>query len=1333
MRDFDTILIRLMAPQRIAQLSHGEVTKSVTIDAVTLKPIVGGLQCPVIFGPYENGQCHCGHYKKAYHLKGHICEKCGVEIGDPKLRRERFGHISLAAPVVHILFKNYIAQLLKIPPKQIIDIISYKKYIVLKQGESSYEPFSFISINEYWSCKNVKGFKAGTGAEVLRMLLKHINLEELSFKLRHDKASRRKTAQLKVVSDFLNSGVNPEWMILDAILVMPAALRPVLQLQDGTVASSDLNDLYSRIIIRNNRLKRFIALQAPEIMINLQKAALQQAVDALFYNGKTSKMTDRSGKRMLKSIIDSLKGKKGEQGKGKEGRIRKNLLGKRVDSSARSQITVGPDLKLHQCGLPYKLAMDIARPFVYNELLKLGYAINMKHARKIVELERAEAMEALEKVFEERMILLNRAPSLHRMSFQAFDPVLIHGKAIRLHPLVCSAFNADFDGDQMGVHLPLTREAQIEARVLMSSVNNIFSPASGSVLVTPTQDALFGIYYITKEQDGCKGEGMRFADKEDVITAYEHEVVDLHAKIEMRHDSKIVKTTPGRVLLANIFPDQIPFENLNKTLKKKDVAKLIEMCFDEAGHRATVDMLDKLKNLGFKYATISGLSIGMDDIKSPKDKRKLIEEAETAISEIEKAYEQGLLEKEDRHKKIIDIWEDTSQKIKTKVMDVIGIPQDEEAEPLTEAQKKYLKEFNCLWMMADSGARGNEEQINAAAGMCGLMPKPSGEIMEIPIKSSLGEGLSYHEYLLLVHKGRKGRIDGPTKTPIAGYFTRRLIYAMQDVVIEEKDCGTRQYIEMKSLYDNNDEVIESAADRAYSRIAAKDIINPETHEVIVRKGEIIGKKEVEAIKKSGVRNMFVRSPLTCDAKKGICAACYGLDLSTKAIVEIGTPVGIIAAQSIGEPGTQLTLRTFHSSGASVEKKKSSIKTKDDGTVVFEGIRTIKNREGKEVVISRNGFIILVSGDTEKGRWRVPYAAVLETQEGSKVNEGDTLAYWDPLNTPILSTAAGKVKFKNINSKTMEIKVDENGIERRVITAVRDIVPTIVVGDTEFIMPPGVYLNVAEGDIIAPGDVIARVPGEALKNVDITSGLPKVLQMLDLEKPKNKAILAEIDGYISVEMKGNKYLISIDNKKGDVRTYAAPLNSPLAVFNGDYVKAGDVVVEGDIYSADIIQILTPLHTAMYIINEVQKVYKGQGVSIHDKHFEILTRKMTNYVQITDMGETGFITGDIIQKDLFLETNNQMDSGKASAKFVVLGLKNIALSSTSWLSSASFQNIVSVISEAAVRGEAAPIEGIAECVIAGKMIPIGTGHREYQNTVIITKRGRGRPKKQHHPHS
>lgn len=1307
-----------MSPERVAQLSHGEVTKSVTVDAVTLRPIVGGLCCPKIFGPYENGQCHCGKYKKAYHLKGHICEECGVEIGSPKLRRERFGHISLASPVVHVLFRDYISQLLKIPPKQLADIIVCKKYIVLKQGDSTYKQFSIISSSEYFSAKNMKGFKARCGAEVLRLLLRHVNLEELAIRLKNDKASRRKISQLKAVSDLLKSSINPEWMILDAVLVMPAGIRPVIQLQDGTVTSSDLNELYSRVIIRNNRLKRLIALQAPEVMINLQKAALQQAVDALFYNGKTCNMTDRSGKRKLKSIIGFIKGK--------EGRIRKNLLGKRVDFSARSQITVGPELKLHQCALPYRLAMDLARPFVYHELLKLGYAISMKHARKLVELNRPEAMEALERVLQDRMVLLNRAPSLHRMSFQAFDPVLIPDKTIRLHPLVCSAFNADFDGDQMGVHLPLSNEAQIEARVLMSSVNNIISPANGNPLVTPSQDALFGIYYLTKERDGCKGEGIKFADKEDVITAHEHGAVEIHSKIKMRHESKMIETTPGRVILSDIFPENIPFEQINKPLKKKDIAKLIEVCFYNAGPRATVAMVDKLKDLGFKYSTISGLSINMDDMRSPKDKWEIIKKAENAVNEVEQAYKGGLLEREARYKKIIEIWGDAANRVKTRVMEVIGIPQDEEAETLTESQKKDLKEFNSLWMMADSGARGNVEQINAAAGMCGLMPKPSGEVLESPIKASLAEGLSYHEYLLLVHKGRKGRIDTPTKTPIAGYFTRRLIYAMQDVIIEERDCGSQQYIEMKALYDDNDEVLDSAADRAYGRLAAKEILHPETHEIIVRKGQVIGKKEAEVIKKNGVRNIFVRSPLICEAKKGICAACYGLDLSTSEIVEIGTPVGIIAAQSIGEPGTQLTLRTFHNSGASVEKKKTNVKTKDTGTVVFENIQTIKNREEKDVVISKNGFIVLVSGETEKARWKIPYAATLEVQDGAQVNEGDTLANWDSSNTPILSTIAGTVKFKNINSKTMAAIVDENGIERKVITAVKDIVPIVIVGETEFIMPSGAYLNVKEGDVIEAGDIVARVPGEALKNVDITSGLPKVLQMLDLKKPKNKAILAEINGYIYIETKGDKYIISIDNKKGDKRHYSTPLNSSLTVFNGDYVNAGDVIVEGDIYPADLIRIFTPLHAAIHIVNEVQKIYKGQGVSIHDKHFEILTRKMTDYVQITNPGNTDFISGDIVLRKVFADTNNQIDTGKASGMPIVLGLKNIALYYPSWLSAASFQNVVSVLSRAAIRSDIDPIEGIVENVIIGKLIPAGTGHKEYLNT-FIKKRGRGRPKK------
>lgn len=1311
--------IRLMNPEKIARLSHGEVTKSYTVNAKDMRPVLGGLCCPRTFGPVERNTCHCGKYKNAYKRRGHICEECGVEIGDSTLRRKRFGRISLTAPVAHVLFRQYIARILNIPPRQLQDISNYQKYIVLKKGESDYDPLKVISFGSYIKAKEIPGFSAGTGAEVLRLLLKGINLQRLAEKLKESKPSRRKNARLKTVYQFIHSGVKPEWMILDAILVMPPDLRPVMNLQDGTTVSSDLNELYARVIIRNNRLKKFIFLRAPEVMINIQKAGLQQAVDALFSNKKTCTMTDRSGKRALKSIMDNLKGK--------DGRFRRNIHGKRVDFSGRSQITAGPNLKLHQCELPVPLAIDIARPFIYNELLRSGYATTLKQARKLVEMRRPEVMEALERVFEDRMVLLNRAPTLHRMSIQAFDPVIVEGSAIRLHPLVCAAYNADFDGDQMGVHLPLSPEAQLEARVLMSSVNNIFSPASGVSLVTPTQDALFGLYYVTKERAGCKGEGMIFSDREDVITAYQHDVVDLHAKIKMRHNGEIIDTTPGRVILSEILPDAIEFRHINKLLKKKDIGKLIELCYEKAGHKETVILVDKLKDMGFKYATLSGLSICTDDMTTPREKPQIIREAEEAVRQIEEGYQRGNISDIERYNSIIALWSKASVEMESCTMRSIGIPQDSEAELLTEDQKKELREFSSMFMMADSGARGNTSQINHAAGMCGLMPKPSGEILEIPIKSSLKEGLSYHEYLLLVHKARKGRIDGPMNTPLAGYFTRRLVYAMHDVVIEKHDCGTDRYIQIGPLYDDNDEIIADIPERISGRIAARDIIHPETREVIARKGSLINRDTAQKAKDAELGDVAVRSPLTCEAKKGVCALCYGMDLSIREMAVIGDAVGIIAAQSIGEPGTQLTLRTFHSSGASVEQKKSSITAKHNGIVAHKNIKTIKNRHGKQVVIGRNGFLSIISGETEKGRWKVPYGAILEVGDHATVRVGETIATWDPMNTLIISTAQGKVDYRSIISGVTVRVEDVYGIPRKIVSSVgKDAAPAIVVGGEEFALPVGAHISVEKDDLVEKGDVLAKIPMEASRNLDITSGLPKVLEILDIVKPKERAIIAEIDGYVSIQIKNGKYIIEIDNRAGDKRKYTATLDSVPSIYNGDYVDAGDVLVAGTVDLADIIHIYPREDAAIYVVNEVQKIYKSQGVGIHDKHFEILTRKMTGYVEITDSGNTESVQGDIITLKSFLDENNNATGRPATAKPVILGLSDITYNRPSWVAAASYQKTASTLAEAAISGSSDPLEGLQENIIASCLIPVGTGHHVCKNTSIITKKRPGRPR-------
>lgn len=1307
--NINNLTISLLNPRRIIKLSYGEIDNAKTINIITKRPEIGGLFCERIFGPVAAGRCHCGKYQKAYHKKGTICEKCGVEINNPVVRKKRFGHISLVTPVVHIWFRSIIAKLLDIPPKALDRIISYQSYIIVAPGESQYQKHEVISANDYFAIKSSKSaasarFKAATGAGIIKYLLKSLKIDSLVEHLKKREASRRVTRRLHIARDFQKSGNKPEWMVLDVLPVLPADLRPILFLEDGTVASSDLNDLYIRIMNRNQRLKRLLRLGAPELIINTEKRSLQASVDALFDNGRKYTAKDRSNKRVLKSLSEMLRSKKG--------RLRRNLLGKRVDYSGRSVIVVGPELKLHQCGIPKDLAMDIFRPFVYGQLMRLGYASSLKHAKLLVEKKQPEAMEALEHEIREKTILLNRAPSLHRMSIQAFDPVLVEGKAIQLHPLVCSAFNADFDGDQMGVHLPVSIEAQIESRVLMLSVYNILSPASGKLIMSPSQDMVLGIYYLTKKRRGCKGEGKLFADPEDAVIAYDGGVVDLQAKIKVRINDKLIDTTPGRVIFSEIFPPQIPFEALNKNIRKKDLNKLIELCYDKAGHKETVVLLDKIKDTGFKFATLSGISLCIDDLSVPREKESIIKETGGQVKDIQEQYSSGTITDKEKHNKIIDLWLKASDRIATAMMENYGIPDDD---TLTPEEKQEKKAFNSVFMMADSGARGSVQQIKQVAGMRGLMAKPTGEIVEVPIKSNFKEGLSYHEFLLSSHGARKGRADGALKTANAGYFTRKLVDAAHDVVINEYDCGTTKGITTSALTDN-DTVIVPIEERIYGKIAAESIVDPVSGSIIVQKNNEISKTAVTEIKAVGITSVRVRSPITCDSRKGICAMCYGYDLSSRRIIDIGSAVGIIAAQSIGEPGTQLTLRTFHSGGsASGATARSLIEAKESGIVKFSDIKCADNKNGRSVVVNRNGRLLIKNNaGVEKDMGTIPYGAVLYLNEGMSVESGQIIAEWDPFNMPVIALNNGTVIYEDIiKGLTMKKEIDDaTGISRMAITSITEnLIPRIIIENREYFLPIGAILTVNEGDSIKAGDVIARIPKQVIKNVDITGGLNRVLQVLDARKLDRAAILADINGTVKIHPPKGRYMtVEILGEHGDSKKHPVSIDRQLNVYNGDCVKAGDILADGVVDARDILRVLGPEKAAIHIINEIQLVYKSQGVTINDKHLEILVRKMLGMVQIVEPGDTSFISGEIVPKHRFIEANSTVEVGKAIAKPILLGITAVALLSESWLSAASFQRTTSVLAQSAIQGKTDYLKGSKENIIVGNIVPLGTAHPE-----------------------
>lgn len=1334
--NFDSIKISIASPEKIRSWSYGEVKKPETINYRTFKPERDGLFCAKIFGPTKDYECLCGKYKRIKY-RGIICEKCGVEVTLSKVRRERMGHIELAAPVAHIWFlkslPSRIGTLIDLGLKALEKVLYFDSYIVIENGNTPLKLHQLMTEDEYMRAVEEYGesnFRAGIGAEAIKAILSSINLEEELAKLQAElresssEAKRKKIIKrLKLVESFVSSKADPAWMIMDVIPVIPPELRPLVPLDGGRFATSDLNDLYRRVINRNNRLKRLQELKAPEIIIRNEKRMLQEAVDALFDNGKHGRPIVGTNKRPLKSIADMLKGK--------QGRFRQNLLGKRVDYSGRSVITAGPSLKLHQCGLPKKMALELFKPFIFAKLELYGHANTIKSAKKMVEKERPEVWDVLEEVIREHPVLLNRAPTLHRLSIQAFEPVLIEGKAIQLHPLVCTAFNADFDGDQMAVHVPLSLEAQLEARVLMMSTNNILSPASGKPIITPTKDMVLGIYYLTLALDKEPGEGMAFASLDEIRNALDNKVVSLHAKIKARfnhinQDSKVTitieETTPGRMILSEILPhhDNIKFELINRLIRNKELSEIVSIIYRWCGQKETVLFVDRVKDMGFHYSTVSGVSFGKDDILVPASKQKLIAETEKIVQEFEKQYRDGLITQGEKYNKVVDSWAHCSDKVATEMMN--GISKIEPGEPV-----------NSIYMLAHSGARGSAAQIRQLAGMRGLMAKPNGEIIETPIISNFREGLTVLEYFNSTHGARKGLSDTALKTANAGYLTRRLVDVAQDAIITEEDCGTADGVYITATMDGGN-VVESLADRALGRTVNEDVISPETGELLFASGTLLGEAECETLSKHNVERIFIRSVLTCASKNGICAKCYGRDLARSTPVNIGEAVGIIAAQSIGEPGTQLTMRTFHIGGAAQKgSEKSSQESSFDGVMKIENRNVVKNSEGALIVMARNCDALITDKEgREKVRYRIPYGAKLFIDDKEPVTKGAKIAEWDPYTRPIITEKAGKINFVDLieTVSVNEITDESTGLSSKMIIDWRsnpkkaDLRPSILVVDgkgqliklsngldARYLMSVGAVLSVENGQEVKAGDIIARIPRESSKSKDITGGLPRVTELFEARRPKDYAIIAEIDGRVEFgkDYKTKQAVLLIADNDEQVE-YLVPKGKALAVAEGDYVKKGDFIIEGALDPHDILRIQGVHALAQYIVKEIQAVYLLQGVKISDKHIEVIARQMLQKVEITEAGDTTFLVNEHVSTQALNRENERVlaNGGRpAESKPVLLGITRASLQTDSFISAASFQETTRVLTEAAVEGKSDVLMGLKENVIVGRLIPAGTG--------------------------
>ncbi|MFM7204408.1 MAG: DNA-directed RNA polymerase subunit beta' [Myxococcota bacterium] len=1349
--NYSAVRLSLSSPEKIRMRSHGEVKKPETINYRTFKPERDGLFCAKIFGPVKDFECNCGKYKRMKH-RGITCEKCGVEVIQSKVRRERLGHINLATPVAHIWFlkslPSRIGNLLDISLREMEKVLYCESYLVLDPGQTPLKEAQVISEDEYQKAVKEYGydtFKVGLGGEVIRDMLSKLDIESLAETLRTDlkavtsEAGRKKLAKrLKIVEAFRESSNRPEWMMLEVIPVIPPDLRPLVPLDGGRFATSDLNDLYRRVINRNNRLKRLQELNAPEIIIRNEKRMLQEAVDALFDNGRRGKVFTGPNKRPLRSLSDMLKGK--------QGRFRQNLLGKRVDYSGRSVIVVGPTLRLHQCGLPKKMALELFKPFIYNKLEARGYVTTIKAAKKMVEKERSEVWDILEEVIREHPVMLNRAPTLHRLGIQAFEPILIEGKAIQLHPLVCTAFNADFDGDQMAVHVPLSIEAQIEARVLMMSTNNVLSPAHGKPIIVPSQDIVLGVYYMTREMTQSKGEGRTFADPEEVRIAFESKEVALHARIKVRlkqlktneHGQKVEKvekvdTTVGRVLLWDIIPRELPFATINKNMDKGSLGELMDKCFRQAGAKATVLLADRLMQLGFRFATQAGVSIAIDNMKIPKKKSELLDRANREVRETEDQYNEGLITAGERKNKIIDIWAKVTEDVSKELLKDLGIDQLKDG----KGGMRTVTSFNPIYMMVDSGARGSSQQVRQLAGMRGLMAKPSGEIIETPITANFREGLTVLQYFVSTHGARKGLADTALKTANSGYLTRRLVDVVQDCIVTERDCHTKQGITMTALVEGGD-VIEHLAERILGRITQGDVTDPHTGEVLIPNGTEIEEGNIKRIEEAGIEAVSIRSVLTCESKRGVCAECYGRDLARGKKANIGEALGVIAAQSIGEPGTQLTMRTFHVGGtASGRSAQSSLESRNEGRVKFINLTTVLNSQTDDygvtseqlIVMNRNGELVIVDeSGREKEKYAIPYGARLMVKERDAVKPKSTLATWDPFATPILTEIKGTVRYADITEGVnMQEQVDDvTGLARRVIIESRETEsrPCVVIeeGKTrrQYFLPVGANLVVSPDDEVRPGDVLARMPRESTKTKDITGGLPRVAELFEARKPKEVAIISDIDGRISFgkDVKGKRRVV-VTPEKGEPKEYLIPKGKHIAYNEGDVIRAGEPLMDGAANPHDILRIKGEFALAKYLVDEVQEVYRLQGVKINDKHIEVIVRQMLRRVKISEPGGTQFLVDEQVEKHVFVEANEKAVAAglqPAKAENMLLGITKASLITSSFLSAASFQETTRVLTEAAIAGKIDLLRGLKENVLMGRLIPAGTGFAAYHNLQI-----------------
>jgi DNA-directed RNA polymerase subunit beta' len=1347
--NFDSIKIGLASPDMIRSWSYGEVKKPETINYRTFKPERDGLFCAKIFGPVKDYECLCGKYKRLKH-RGVVCEKCGVEVTQSKVRRERMGHIELASPTAHIWFlkslPSRIGLMLDMTLREIERVLYFEAFVVVDPGMTSLQRGQLLTDEMYLESIEEHGdeFDARMGAEAVHELLKSMDLPSEVVKVREDMANtnsetkiKRLSKRLKLIEAFMESGNKPEWMVLTVLPVLPPDLRPLVPLDGGRFATSDLNDLYRRVINRNNRLRRLLELNAPDIIVRNEKRMLQEAVDALLDNGRRGRAITGTNKRPLKSLADMIKGK--------QGRFRQNLLGKRVDYSGRSVIVVGPTLRLHQCGLPKKMALELFKPFIFSKLQLRGEASTIKAAKRLVEREGPEVWDILEEVIREHPVLLNRAPTLHRLGIQAFEPVLIEGKAIQLHPLVCTAFNADFDGDQMAVHVPLSIEAQLEARALMMSSNNILSPANGEPIIVPSQDVVLGLYYMTREKVGAKGEGMAFSDVAEVHRAYESRNIDLQAKIKVRlsewtraekgaelvKNTRVVSTTAGRALLSEILPHGLSFDAINQDMTKKIISGTINMCYRTVGLKETVVFADQLMYTGFQYATRSGVSIGVDDMVVPQSKAKILATAEKEVKEIQEQYSSGLVTNGERYNKVVDIWSRTNDQVAKAMMEKLGTDEVNDS----KGNKVRQKSFNSIFMMADSGARGSAAQIRQLAGMRGLMAKPDGSIIETPITANFREGLNVLQYFISTHGARKGLADTALKTANSGYLTRRLVDVAQDLVVTEIDCGTINGLSITPIVEGGD-VVEGLGERVLGRVVSEDVVVASSGEVLVKTGVLIDEKLVKLLEKMGVDQVMVRSPITCETRYGVCAQCYGRDLGRGHRINIGEAVGVIAAQSIGEPGTQLTMRTFHVGGAASRAAAANgVEVKSKGTIRLHNIKTVRHEKGHLVAVSRSGELGVVDEfGRERERYKIPYGATITVNDADVVAAGQSVANWDPHTHPVVTEVAGMIKFFDfVDGITVTSQVDDvTGLTSTVVldpkqrgSGGKDLRPVVRLTNAKgkevtfantdipavYALPAGAIVSLEDGAKVSVGDVIARIPQESSKTRDITGGLPRVADLFEARKPKDSAILAEKSGTVSFgkETKGKKRLI-ITNEGSDKYEELIPKWRHLNVFEGEQVEKGEVIADGEPNPHDILRLQGVESLANYLVREIQDVYRLQGVKINDKHIEVIVRQMLRKIEVLEAGDSALLRGEQMDRGRLLDViAKQKTEGKNQSTWepLLLGITKASLATESFISAASFQETTRVLTEAAVRGLKDDLRGLKENVIVGRLIPAGTG--------------------------